>query len=509
MHKKKYIRYLILGLCTILLLSATACSGQRSSIDALEELNSPGTIIGAGSEPSVQDAVAEAFPQAEIRTYSSDLTGMLDVQTGKSDAYVYDKVLLEYAIANGMTGTRVLDETIGEAHSIVIPVSRNSNIPNLKSKIDRALEQLQNDGTMDEMYGYWVHNAETQLPEDTPMVEDANLVLKVGTTGLAQPFTFYVGDTLTGYDIELAYRIAEKLHARVEFSVYSWGGVTTAVKTGEVDIALTNLHYRPSLVDSIDQSDPYLIQPIGVMVRADQEKVSFFTSVKNSFYRTIIEEERWKLILKGLGRTLIIAICASLLGCIEGFLLCCLRRNKRKIISNLTLACIRVLQGTPCLIILMLLYYVIFSKVYLPPLVIASFGLSLNFAAYSAETMKSGLDSVPTGQIEAALALGYSPQQVYRKVIFPQGALRFIPVLRGEFISTVKLTSIVGYISICDLTRAADLIRARTMDAFFPLIMTAIIYFVIASLLTGFLTMMEHRYDPHKRPRKIKGVKMI
>ena len=115
------------------------------------------------------------------------------------------------------------------------------------------------------------------------------------------------------------------------------------------------------------------------------------------------------------------------------------------------------------------------------------------------------IESVDKGQNEAALALGYTKRQSFFKVVFPQAAKHFLPVIKGEFVSLVKMTSIVGYITIQDLTKASDIIRSRTYEAFFPLIVTAIIYFVISWLLTIVLGRIEIRLDPKKRSKKRKS----
>lgn len=133
-------------------------------------------------------------------------------------------------------------------------------------------------------------------------------------------------------------------------------------------------------------------------------------------------------------------------------------------------------------------------------------GFSINFSAYTSEMMRNGLETVEKGQSEAAFALGYTRYQTFWKIVFPQAAMRFLPVLKGEFISMVKMTSVVGYVAVQDLTKASDIIRSRTMDAFFPLIATAVIYFMVANLMTGILTCAERRIDPKRRKREVKGV---
>jgi len=132
-------------------------------------------------------------------------------------------------------------------------------------------------------------------------------------------------------------------------------------------------------------------------------------------------------------------------------------------------------------------------------------GFSINFAAYVSEMMRTGIEAVDKGQHEAA-ALGFNRLQVFTRITFPQAARHVLPVFKGEFVSMVKMTSVVGYIAIQDLTKMSDLIRSRTYEAFFPLIATALIYFSVAYALTHLFSLVEARVDPKRRKRAVKGV---
>ena len=141
-------------------------------------------------------------------------------------------------------------------------------------------------------------------------------------------------------------------------------------------------------------------------------------------------------------------------------------------------------------------------------IVVAIIGFSINFAAYSSEMMRAGIETVDRGQSEAALAMGYTKRQTFFKIVFPQAAGNFIPVLKGEFISMVKMTSVVGYIAVQDLTKVSDIIRSRTIEAFFPLIVTAVLYFAIANVMAAVLSFAEQKAVPGRRKRSVKGVRM-
>ena len=154
------------------------------------------------------------------------------------------------------------------------------------------------------------------------------------------------------------------------------------------------------------------------------------------------------------------------------------------------------------LVLLMILFYIIFAKSNLSGNIVAIIGFAMNFGAYVSEMIRTGILAVDKGQMEAALALGYPRHIAFLKIVLPQAAQHFLPVFQGEFISLIKMTSIVGYIAIQDLTKAGDIIRSRTYEAFFPLIVTAVIYFIISWLLTRGLIVLQKRLNPKLRREK-------
>lgn len=233
---------------------------------------------------------------------------------------------------------------------------------------------------------------------------------------------------------------------------------------------------------------------------------SFLKGIGDSFNRTFVVEDRWKLVLSGLWTTIIISLFALIFGTLLGAIICAMRRSKSKILSGTAKVYIRIIQGTPIVVILMILYYVIFGSVDIEAGIVAVIGFSMNFAVYTAEMFRTGIDAVDKGQTEAAAASGFSKSQVFLLITLPQAARHTIPVYRGEFINLVKTTSIVGYIAIQDLTKVSDIIRSRTYEAFFPLIATAIIYFVITYLFILILNSIEFKIDPKTRKRIIKGI---
>ena len=210
---------------------------------------------------------------------------------------------------------------------------------------------------------------------------------------------------------------------------------------------------------------------------------SYLYRIVKSFTNNLLVEQRYRMILEGLQVTLLITLCSVILGTLLGGLVCRARMSRHAWLQRLAKIYIDLMRGTPVLVLLMLMYYVFMAPLGTTGVVVAIVTFGLNTSAYIGEMLRSGIESIDKGQREAGLALGYTPRQVFMRIILPQVVRKIMPVYLGEVISLLKGTSIVGYIAVMDMTRASDLIRSRTFDAFFPLIVTAAIYFLVAWLI--------------------------
>ena len=217
-------------------------------------------------------------------------------------------------------------------------------------------------------------------------------------------------------------------------------------------------------------------------------------SIIESFVNNLIVEDRYRMILDGLQVTLLITLCAVVLGTLLGGLVCWMRMNRRQWVQRVAKVYIDLMRGTPVLVLLMLMYYVVMAPLDTTGFVVAIVTFAMNTAAYISEMLRTAIQGVDRGQTEAGLALGFTQRQTFFKIVLPQVVKAVMPVYQGEVISLLKGTSIVGYIAVADMTRASDLIRSRTFDAFFPLLVTAIIYFLIAWLIGVLLqSLVQHR----------------
>lgn len=221
-------------------------------------------------------------------------------------------------------------------------------------------------------------------------------------------------------------------------------------------------------------------------------------SIKDSLYNSLIYQDRYKYILEGLKSTIIMAFFATIIGTILGILIAVVEDNyeKNKKLPILNFLCktyVSIIRGTPALLQLMIIYYVIFKSVEINGILVGIIAFGLNSAAYVSEIIKSGINSIGKGQMEASRSLGfnYSKSMIY--VIMPQAIKNILPALGNEFITLLKETSVAGYIGIMDLTKASDIIASRTYEYFVPLIIVAIIYLIMTLGLSKLVKLMERK----------------
>ena len=747
---------LAMGMAILLAASLLPFGALANGDGGAPDLSRKGTRIGVGAGTVQEKLVSELFPDAEV-FYYHHLDGYAALAQGKLDAFVFDKKQMELAIKNGLGGVRLLDGSIGEATKIAIGISNESEIPDLENRVNSFVRELKRNGTLDDMYDRWVVREDFSMPEiegsDAPTAR-----LIVGTTGIAPPYTFYEGTELTGYDIELMYRLAAWLGADAEFEVYDYAGVVQAAQTGKVDVVAANLQVTPERAEALTFSETLYEEETGVLVRdtgttsgaqgqsgvqwqdyngkrigvmtgsihdslverrlpsaqivyftepsdmlaaletgkidafawpksgavfmryegahitwldeslqdgdlgfifpkteegrdlnrrfsdfvlalrADgtldtliekwfgedesvknmidcsaipaingtlrmataanavpftyvrdgtvvgfeielaalfcvengyglqveqmnfdgvlasvqtgkcdfggsclavteerQEQVdfsashytnsvvlvipddagaaaraSFLDGVISSFEKTFLRENRWMLFAQGIWTTMLITVLSILFGTALGFGVYLLCRNGNPIANAVTRFCVWLVQGMPVVVLLMILYYIIFAKSSISGSAVSVAGFTLVFGAAVYGMLRAGVGAVPRGQTEAAYALGYGNARTFFRMILPQAIPHFLPAYKGEMVALIKATAVVGYIAVQDLTKMGDIVRGRTYEAFFPLIAVAVIYYLLAAILTFAVNRLEITVNPKRRKKAdiLKGVEI-
>lgn len=221
-------------------------------------------------------------------------------------------------------------------------------------------------------------------------------------------------------------------------------------------------------------------------------------TLQDRFVTNFIADDRWKYILEGLGVTLRVTFFAVLIGIVIGFMVAVVRSTydrtgKLKILNFFCKLYLTVIRGTPVVVQLLIIYFVIFGSSDISKTLVAVMAFGLNSGAYVAEIFRSGIMSIDNGQFEAGRSLGFNYVQTMIYIIMPQAFKNVLPALGNEFIVLLKETSVSGYIALQDLTKAGDIIRSRTYDAFMPLIAVALIYLAMVLVFTKLVNMLERR----------------
>lgn len=223
-------------------------------------------------------------------------------------------------------------------------------------------------------------------------------------------------------------------------------------------------------------------------------------SLRDDFYNDFVKKDRYKYLVNGFINTVKITLLALVIGLVLGTLTATIRsvhdlQGKLPILNAVCKLYTTVIRGTPVLVQLLIIYYVIFATVNMNQILIASAAFGINSGAYVAEIVRAGINAVPKGQLEASSSLGLPFTMSMLVVILPQALRNILPALCNEGITLLKETSISGYIGLMDLTRGGDMIRGQTYDALLPLIVVAMIYLAVVLVLTALVSMLERRLN--------------
>ena len=492
-----------------LLLSLQANANEEMQpIANLEDLKNKkiGVMLG-----STHDAFAhKQYPEADILQYKSPADVLLGVKSGKVDVGIYNSVsLTEILKLNPDLG--VIDKPFEFS-----PVGFGFNKKNveLHAQFNTFFQTIKDSGVYADMIERWTKKGITDMPKiDTPNKNGLLVAGHISDGGL--PFVTLRNNENIGLNIELAKRFAAYLGKDIRFDDMEFGGLIPSLNTGKIDFIAVTLMFTEERKQKINFGEPYY--EIGMSAFAlkkniaafkqekknDSNAPTFLEGLANNFQSNLIQEKRYLLLWDGLKTTIIISILATIFGTFLGGIVCFLRMSKNKFLNIPAKIYISILRGTPVLVILMIIFYVVFASVNISPIVVATIAFGMNCGAYAAEIFRSGIEGIEKGQTEAGIAMGFNKIKTFIYIILPQTIRRILPIYKGEIITLVKMTSIVGYIAVQDLTKASDIIRSRTFDAFFPLILIAILYFLISLILIQSLDYLEKITDP-KYKRKVK-----
>lgn len=490
--KFKFPMNALLAVWLLLLTGCGTAPTEPHDIQSVEDMRTAriGVILG-----STQDAyITQQMPEAEIVRIETETDIFLALLQGKCDVTVCDQSIFGHAQAQ-YPELQLIPNNFPPSH---YGIGFQKESTTLQSLFNAFLKELRTSGLYDEIYDRWIVNGtESSMPAIESYTQGEPL--RVAVAGSQYPFNFLKDQQFVGFDSEIIRRFAARLKRPIEYQSITFGSLIAALQAGKVDVISAAMTITEERSKMVLFSDPYFetYTAVATVARQDaEESGSFWQQLKESFQSNLLREKRYLLIWNGLKTTLAVSFFSILLGTLLGGVICYMRMSKNRWLNTSASIYITLMRGMPVLVLLMLMFYVFLAKLPINGVQVAILTFSLNFSAYVCEMFRTSIQSVDRGQTEAGIALGFTPVQTFYHIVMPQAIKSVLPVYKGEMISLIKTTSIVGYIAVEDLTKMSDIIRSRTFDAFFPLIMVAILYFILAWLFGKALDMLNPKQQP-------------
>lgn len=486
-----------------ILAQATNQSTKGKTITNVEDLKGAKIGVQIGTTGDIFASDYEKKGTAKVIRYNKGPDAVQALKQKKVDCVLIDEQPAK-AFVKKNPDLKILEEEFAiEDYAICISKSNQT----LKEKMNQAIEELKADGTVKNIIDYYIQGTGKPYRSDVTSYPNGKIVM--ATNAEFPPYESYDNGKIVGIDADIARAIADKLGMQLEISNMEFDSIIIAVQSAKADFGMAGMTVTEDRLKNIDFTEAYTTSKQVIIVKnpeasANDGKQSLIEEIKSTF----LDGNRWKYIPKGLFNTILITIFAGIIGIFIGFIIANIRvaydRDEEggmgiRFANMLVKVYLTIFRGTPMMVQLLIMYYVIFANVQFNPVVVAILAFGLNSGAYVAEAVRAGIISIPVGQFEAGRSLGFNYSQTMKYVIMPQAIKNALPAMLNEFIALLKESSIVGYIGLMDLTKAGDIIRSGTYSAFLPLITVAMIYLIIVMIMTGLVGRLERRL--HKDAR--------
>lgn len=460
-----------------------------------------GVQLGTTSDVLASD-LEKKGDGTRVERYNKGADAIQALQQGKIDCVMTDEAPAR-AFLRVNPSLRILPEAFDKSSLAICVAKENESL--LKS-MNGAIHELQEDGTIDSIvHRHMVRHQAVAYHSPKGDLEHGDApTLQFATNATFEPFEYYQAGKIVGIDIDVAHAIGDKLGRKVEVTDMEFDAIITSVQTGKADAGIAGITVTEDRKKNIDFTDSYTEVKQVVVVRAGDRIVGKQESLLDKAKDCFVTDARYQYLLKGLGNTLTITFFAILLSLMLGTLIAIIRatherNHNHRILNALCQIYLTVIRGTPTMVQLLIIYYVVFASANVDKIFVAIIAFGLNSAAYIAEVIRSGILSVDKGQMEAGRSLGLSYSQTMRLVVLPQAFKNVLPAIGNELITLLKETSISGYIGLVDLTKGSDIIRSITYDALMPLGVVAGIYLLIVLALAAGVNQLEKHLRKSER----------
>ncbi len=453
-----------------------------------------------------EELVRSKAPDVEEFTFFGNMPDMiLALKSGKTDAVLNNNAIVSLAI-NRNPDLALFPQSLKEG---VFGFAFTKDSPE-RDKWQAAYDTISEE-TKKALWEKWTGSDEEAkvLPaQDWP---GKNGTVKAAVCDTLEPMSYAgEGGELKGFDVEMLLLMARELDVHMDFTGMEFSAILAYVQSGKALIGAGSIIVTDERRQAVDFVEYYpasfelivrAVNPGSTASKSDAtpEDGGFPASIKDSFEKTFIRENRYELFLEGIATTLLITVASILFGTALGFCTFLLCRNGNPVANAVTRFLVWLVEGMPVVVLLMILYYIIFANVSISGTLVSVIGFTLVFGAQVYAMVKGGVATVDKGQTEAAYSLGFTDRRAFFKVVLPQALPHIMPSYKGQIKALIKATAIVGYVAVQDLTKMGDIVRSRTYEAFFPLIAVAVIYFILTAILLYFVNKLELYMIPRKK----------
>ncbi len=501
--------------------AAPALADSWSAADEEKIATLSGKVAGVMTGTPQDGIVKAAVPDAEILYFNSMSDLVLALQSGKIDFLCVSSVNY-YSLAEQYDDLGYLDVALA-SFDVGAIFPKTTEADSLRAQFNEYVASIADSGELERLQDYWL------MPHDWENVEiperGDNGVLHMATSNTMKPFSMELNGKSAGFDIAVVAGFCEAYGYGLQIDNVDFAGVLSGIASGMYDLAAGQVSWTEERAQSVSFSDFYYTQRLVPIVRASDyaegevvragagggdsagtdgadQGGNGENPVWTSIRRTLIDQDRWKSVLAGLGTTLVITVAGFAIANVLGALLCAMALSGKKALKCVSRVYAGLMQGIPIVVVLMVLYYVVLAGAKLSNVLVASLGFGLVFAAYLGQLFEGGIIGVDAGQREAALASGLTKRQAFLGIVLPQAARTSLTGYFTNLISLMKGTAVVGYIAVADLTKAGDVIRSATYEAFVPILTVAVLYLALTCLI---LLLMELVKRALTRPRNRKA----
>ena len=482
----KKIYLLLLALCLVACGTRKASQPDENEITSIEDLKGKvvGTLTGCSFE--IDYAGRSDFRIVRQPTLS-DLIASL--RQGRIDAILYDEV----CFTDSTLRQNGIKKAFRTEKNYPCVFACNKSNQDLVNKFNEFLAKLKSSGELKSITEKW-QEATDYANVPMPLVSDSlsGEPLVIGTSYTTAPISFMIGDEWHGLEVEILNLFGEYIGRPVQYKILDFAALGPALQSKKIDMAGGVLFRTAERQKTLALTDIYYHSHGAFFVRDNSYAVPngkpSLSDIKDSAQNNLVVENRWVFLARGLKVTLIITLLSMFFGSILGIGLLAMRRSQRLWARNIAKVYSSILRGIPMVVLIMILFYIVLVGFSSIGVAVAAF--TLTFASSFASLMDNALYAVGNQQYEAGEAMGFTRVQIFRYITGPQALKRALPQFKSEAVSLIKNTSVVGYVAIQDLTRACDMIRARTFEAFFPLLFITLIYFLLAWLMGKFLDLL-------------------